>query len=371
MKKSAMILCFLFIPTITSATPSVINVSGNFNHGNTITITGTGFGTKSPAKPTVWIDFEGKSLSANPSLSDSPDRFTSNTMYIASDTNPHSNSEYSAYGIMRTNGNKTTSNIGTTVNNTDKYYVFGRVKYEAGTFQNLTNQKFFWALPGPGETPIDTRLQYHNFSNPHNPDATNSGLGWQWTGGTPQGGILKRVTGCENGEWCTHEIQDSRGDLNIANGITKWWLNSVIKLSSSTVKKTTKYPENYNKLIFTTFWTESIAGVVPANGSKHYYDDIYMDSTWSRVMIGNASTFDACTHREPLIPMEWSPTSIKAYFNQGAFTNGQSIYLFVVDSDGNSSSGKGIKIGGTAAYVQPIVSQSIPNAPAKLSININ
>ena len=40
------------------ASPSISNISGTFSSGQLITITGSDFGTKSPAAPLVWDTFE-------------------------------------------------------------------------------------------------------------------------------------------------------------------------------------------------------------------------------------------------------------------------------------------------------------------------
>lgn len=69
-----------------------------------------------------------------------------------------------------------------------------------------------------------------------------------------------------------------------------------------------------------------------------HYDDMYADTTWSRVVVGNASTLSASTHREIQPMTAWSDTSITVTANVGSFVDGDQ-YLFVVDDDGNASPG--------------------------------
>jgi hypothetical protein len=65
-------------------------------------------------------------------------------------------------------------------------------------------------------------------------------------------------------------------------------------------------------------------------------------------MIGDAAIFSQCTHREIQIPTAWSDTEITVTFNQGSFTDYETCYLFVVDSDGTASAGyEGYFIDGT------------------------
>jgi hypothetical protein len=72
-----------------------------------------------------------------------------------------------------------------------------------------------------------------------------------------------------------------------------------------------------------------------------YYDDIYMDNTFSRVEIGNNSVYERCTHREIQIPISWKNDHIKFKANINAFKNGENLYLFVFNEDnvGNTSQG--------------------------------
>ena len=76
------------------------------------------------------------------------------------------------------------------------------------------------------------------------------------------------------------------------------------------------------------------SGESGANGATFYFDDIYIDTTWSRVEIGDSSVYGSCSHREMLIPSSWSDSSITVAVNQGSFSDDSKVYLFVVDADG-------------------------------------
>jgi hypothetical protein len=66
-----------------------------------------------------------------------------------------------------------------------------------------------------------------------------------------------------------------------------------------------------------------------------YWDDIYLDNSWARVEIGDKADYDSCTHREIQVPSSWSENSTTVTVNQGSFINGKPLYLYVVDADGN------------------------------------
>lgn len=79
---------------------------------------------------------------------------------------------------------------------------------------------------------------------------------------------------------------------------------------------------------------------------RYWADDIYLDKTWARVMIGDASKWAASSHKEPQIPSVWANGNITVTVNTGTFTADQQVYLYVVDSTGAvNSNGYPITIG--------------------------
>jgi len=74
-----------------------------------------------------------------------------------------------------------------------------------------------------------------------------------------------------------------------------------------------------------------------SGGANIYYDDIYIDNTWARVEIGNASDYNSCTHREIQLPAAWDDGSISITVNQGSFSDGETGYLYVIDENGISN----------------------------------
>jgi hypothetical protein len=269
--------------------------------------------------------------------------------------------------MAKTNGEKTAADLRTYINS-GRFFAFAWRKFPATLFENVSNFKTFWAWPNlPGCTGNSAPMTNMIF------DYMNSKMNVTYQGGSgaPGGGqILPVGQVIDSGSWVTWEIQEKKGTVDKYDGSLKWWENSKLKVSSSPMNVTSKYPtDTYCAILFQDFWTETVAGKSYLNNAKDYIDDVYMDDTWARVMIGNAPTFDSCTHREPLIPTAWSNTSITVYFNQGSFPNGSKVYLFVIDSNGNASPGKEIAIGGTASAGDAPIPTTYPNPPSKLIIN--
>jgi len=120
----------------------------------------------------------------------------------------------------------------------------------------------------------------------------------------------------------------------------------------------------------TYYATDSACGSI-GGSSEHgghadayrYYDDVYLDNTWSRVMLANNSNYDLVTIVEPQIPSAWSNNSITVTVNLGRLPSTGCAYLFVFDENNNLNSlGFPVPIGAGNC------SDSPPNPPANLSI---
>lgn len=97
-----------------------------------------------------------------------------------------------------------------------------------------------------------------------------------------------------------------------------------------------------------------------------YYGDIYFDDSFAKVIIGDNQDYTKCTHREIQIPTVWGSSGNSITFNakQGTFANGTA-YLFVMDDDGNVSAGKQITLGSGGS----IPDATLPAIPSGLSVS--
>ena len=66
-----------------------------------------------------------------------------------------------------------------------------------------------------------------------------------------------------------------------------------------------------------------------------YFDDLYVDTTWSRVVLADSADYSAASVVEPQIPSAWSDASITAQANLGRLTCPATAYLFVFDASGS------------------------------------
>lgn len=97
----------------------------------------------------------------------------------------------------------------------------------------------------------------------------------------------------------------------------------------------TRLPSSPTAITLGGFWREAGCGEGIQDDLNddafRYFDDVYVDSTFSRVMLCNNATYASATICEPQIPSSWADGSIIVTVNQGALPDGTA-YLFVFDS---------------------------------------
>jgi len=77
---------------------------------------------------------------------------------------------------------------------------------------------------------------------------------------------------------------------------------------------------------------------------SHYdYSDVFIDYTFSRVMLSSASTCAAITSAEMQIPTAWGSNSITVKLNRGAYLSDASLYLYVFN-DNNTCNANGFPV---------------------------
>jgi hypothetical protein len=157
------------------------------------------------------------------------------------------------------------------------------------------------------------------------------------------------------GSWQRMEVYvDGSSQANVRDGSIYYAIHkqtalpNVVKNDQGTVITRVNENDKYRYVMFQNYYGN--CGEGDRTKVKMYIDDIYIQTgTKARIELGNASTFSASTKREIQIPSSWSDNSITFSVNQGAFTSGQTAYLYVVDENGAvNSSGYPITIGGTS-----------------------
>jgi hypothetical protein len=350
------------------ATPLVQNVSGTLSHGGTVTITGSGFGSKTTAAPLVWDNASGNSLN---------DKWTGGWPSLL----PGYNLGYYApmRGISLPHSHVTRYIAGAHAANTGANSGYAVMMYKsialpalpyyiyASWYQRVDDQ---WHFGGDnnfktfdyslGDEPYAlNKSWYLCYGPPHPNSATDVGTQWANENFTPlsnpdQNGHNAWWGNAVNpmaGKWSKVEIAIKVS--NQSDGYINMWENGHQVMNYAGIT------DNYGG----TRRTISVGGYARMQGytsNWRYFDDVYVDTTLSRVVLADKPVLSQATIVENQIPSAWSASSITAQVNLGKFTQGQAAYLFVVDASGTvSATGLALTAGGTTV---------MPNPPSQFTV---
>ncbi|OLF82668.1 hypothetical protein AWH63_06595 [Marinobacter sp. C18] len=131
--------------------------------------------------------------------------------------------------------------------------------------------------------------------------------------------------------WDTLVVLNTPG---VSDGVCRVWRDRTVGIEDESFMW---QPGNMN--VNCTGWKNYRLGYMDINynGAIRDYTDSYVATTEARVEIGNASTWDACTHTEilPVSETDWSSTSISNVVLDSAGLGSLSgNYLYVIKSDG-------------------------------------
>lgn len=398
------ILCL--IPVSAIAAPSVSSTSGSISHGLTITISGSDFGTKSPAAPLMWDDMEGETAGNFPIGSANDDSQVGYSGYQPGDTRgdedipdnaemnyrefphthvttavtaPHSRSTQFLGGAhyeddivddANHSGRDVMLTVATPSTFADRWYAswYYRVNPEwpsCGTSPNHKITVFQAGTVGYSNSPYTNQFFYMViYPNDYQPCGKQS-----------QSMVIAHGRECCNGSGYTGDYPDttppwetfiSAGENanNISSsGADDEWIK-IEQITSNDQGNLYFYIDN--QMLWggegnTDFYTGSGANDIGDDGIRsftlggywredlnvntvgyqntnafRYFDDVYIDSTLSRVVLTDNATYSSSTIIEPQIPSAWSTTEITVKLNLGALT-GSTAYMFVFDADGDAN----------------------------------
>ena len=315
------ILFPILFASVAAAAPTVTSVAGRVSQGETVTIRGSGFLDKSPAAPLVWADFE-QGIQPSP-------------LGINKTWNEIGSMGWSTEGFNGTRGAKATDGVGIWLLRADfdawtrdgqKFYVFRRQRMNfliTDTSQNWKSWRMWpastgypniYAAPSNGRVYVEQVGAESGFWGNMNPRTTN----WY---AEELIGQASSAPGVKDGRLTVRfdGRQSTSGTL-----MTRSASKPALMTKNYVVHGVQANPSRWNPA-----WQSS---------NRMWVDDVYADTTWARVMLGNASTYSSVTRMEPQIPTTWSNGSISVVANTDLFPAGSTAYLYVVDKNGNVNS---------------------------------
>jgi hypothetical protein len=353
------------------AAPVVTGISGKLDHKASVTILGTGFGTKGQAAPVVWDDASGSDVlgkwdlawpNSNPAYNlgyRAPQRGISLphnhiTKYLAGAHGDSGNAGNGAAVMVwknRTISSYPAYTYASWYQRADDAWVFGGDdNYKVFDFSHAT---------GGYDLPYNWYLEY----NPR-PTSRTSGASWHILDDA-FGQALASLSGPISNWWSGGAVNPMAGrwskvELQIkyshnSDGYVKLWENGVQQVNYSGT--TDNYAGNVR--------SEGVGGYARQYGQPsnwRYFADVYLDYSPAHVVLANNAVLASATIIEPQIPSAWSASSITATVNLGQFETGQTAYLIVVDSSG-APSAAGLPVTAGAGG-----SLAVPNAPPGVTV---
>lgn len=333
------ILCSL-AGSLASAAPTVSSVSGTLSSGQTVTISGSGFGSKPQAQPVLWDDFEGgvsgQLVTGQAAKAGRWDSGTGSDMVTYSTTKPRTGKQSAFHNFMSTQNASLAKNM-----TFDRLYMdfWMLVEYSGNKSRNFKPWRFY----GDSDR---LQLDYVWLCNGQLTNRVQENAGWSqgdWGGDT-----------YKNNTWMHVQLIYSQSSPGVANGTIRHYVDSKKHGLDSGAIVTQMKAAQFDQIRIGHYWAKDGISDCPSNpGSRVYVDDVYIDTSWARVELGNASTYAASTQREIQVPSSWADGKISVKFNPGKFSSGSTAYLYVTDANNNTSPGIAIKIGDAATEVKP------------------
>jgi len=325
--------------------PIISDVNGTVSHGRTITLSGSGFGKKSSGPPVVWDNCSGtdplvlwggnyNSEAEYPYRGHytTPEKLGRGVALVHShDAQYFAGCHYSGSGAY------TSYNVGLWISRDNVTLP----AYEFASWYQRIDPEWDWAVDPSS----------HNFKI------------WDWSSGaTPynQHWYLERQSAAgsdgidihgDDGYtvdtyygtigWPDEALGWHKYEMEVcfsndpALGYVKLWVDARLQMEWNGSTDGGPYWHGSSRCTL-------IGGYTNAYGRStqwRYFDDLYVDYTAQRVILGDSSTWEKCTKlHEIQIPVAWSDTSITVTVNQGVFAKGATAYLYVFDGTGTPNS---------------------------------
>lgn len=362
-------LVALLIAGPAEALPVINATSGPLTHGQTLTITGTGFGTKPVVAPVKYDDFEGGTY--------------------GNDVGNGWSVDCGGPGCSGGNGNPDYSSRQLRTNSTmsarARFFGSGATAIWASNLLLTTNYfnhvyldywVYFWVTPANANavsgnhklfrihTPSgDPNLYFNIYCD----DGVLSHLSQDHTylDGTDATGHFHRYFNSTPPNY-RNNWKHIQGYFEKSSPVTspppvgydgtaRFWVDSRNYVDDRDWNNTTTSASDWNRLFLGNFSAPpcdagpTCTGCGTARDTIYVYmDNAYVDTTQAHVEIGDGTTYNTCTVREIQPPTSWIDTAINITLNRGAWADFTGKYAYVVDRSGNvSNAGVGFPLTGT------------------------
>ncbi len=352
------ILFILLLPTFCLAVPSISGVSGIFTNGNTITISGSGLGSKSTAAP-ILSSFDNAISANNWSTGSIGGDWTTGGTVSLINSGLRTTLPQSSYKISYNSAGDYDSIRLSHVVAEDKLYISWWMYRDYASWNTSGNQKFLrvyqstntsdgnWMMSvvfsGSGFESVSTSAEYAPSAPSISIDYSGCSA-FLYSAGTWD--VRESVCPPTLQGWDHWEAYvDYPSTLGGTDGSAYFFLNgkSHSRVSNIAINNAGDSANDRRWILIGQVSGASVTG-------NEYIDQIYIDNTVSHVFISDSASvtwpdFGNTHHSEIQVPSAWSDTGITITLNRGTFGASDVAYLYIVDSTGAISNAKEITFG--------------------------
>jgi hypothetical protein len=306
-------------PSRSDAEPRIQGAEGSALEGDKMRIKGDGFGEKPNARPILWADFEEGLKPSKGGQKKSWDKVE--------------NMEWGKYAIENKGCAIAADGSGVWTMAVDhdywskegtRMYIFRRQRMNF-TISNPQSQNWkIWRMWPNG-------VRYPNIYI-----GANGLVDVENVGG--KGGFYGQ-TYVPSIDWMTDEIFFQASNLGVKDGAIRVRCNGVDMASGAVMSRSAKSPAYMSRNYVVHGVAANLGRWSPpwSPSNRIWVDEVYADNSWSRVMFGDKPLKRETRVWEIQIPSRWSDTEIELEAHPGIFTEGQTAYLYVFDSENRSN----------------------------------
>jgi hypothetical protein len=337
---------------IDPAGDGIAAVTGTIADGQPLTIVGGGFGTKSTAAPVLWDDFQSATVGSNlpgrtPPVGSAGDYERINPSGVSSIPTISNTRSYSgdrcAYQRY-TAGQEVFPKLANSVPNCTEVYIAFWAYYTRYTGTGSYGI-FKWNRAGGGPDPYTANPRFYETIRPNSSGTvTTVDRGYLNGSGTTiwdqnQPGYSAANEPDANG-WHFIEYLYKLSTPGVADGKFFKWSDG-LECSALGDSQMTRVTGETGEIEFVISCFDGMSSPPADTGVDLYLDNYWIDSTAQRVVVGNASTWAACTRKDPQPATAWSGASISVTANLPNYSSGNTVYFYVVDADNSPISTDG------------------------------
>lgn len=286
-----------------------------------MTITGTGFGTKAKPGPVLFDDFEGGDVGTQiqnrPAVVGTWQTGAGSDSPVYSDTVVREGGRSSKHPFTSTQNSSLSLNVDFT-----KAYV----------------DYWTYAAPVSASEPSGLSRNWKPFRLYGDNDVLQAGI-TTMLGFTSNIGYFDPIkTSYFGGEWprkaWVHiQFWLKLNDVGQSNGTFRARWNNYETVENN-LQMRTSASQRMNQVRIGHYWAHDAVSEWPYTnpGANIYVDSVYFDTSWARVEIGNADTYAASTHREIQLVTSWSDTEVTFTVQRGTLPSGPA-WVFVFDEN--------------------------------------